>query len=335
MNDDLEAGEQPDGPPPADERAPLVLELKSLRRGAGLQAPDAGRRIGPILTRICEVDLAGSPHTARLTVIGRIEQTLPKLPTDLQQAVQAAFALAPADQSRFLAERMQWLGRKLNRDSRTAVRRVETGLSLLSDVLLAEDGPVPSQDLYAPDGWFVESFAATLMMHKDPVELMETRRVVSTREGLDEIVVAWSIPSESEESRSGLRVDMMYGGDLRRDEVASTPTYWSCTIRPDQPLAFGQVHEFQVRVTSLPRDLFRPYYVLTPFRRCDEFVLRAKFDHEAPPAQVWQVDGVPFQLLDESQPIGDPLALNSVDEVTGRYEHLRMGLSYGLRWRFD
>jgi hypothetical protein len=318
----------------SDEVKALVDELRQLRRGLGLHAADVLGRVGPILTRVCGLDSLPAPGERRERLSQRIGGLVSALPTELRLAVQAAFGLPPADQSRFLRKRMEWLGDQLDRDPRTALRRVEAGLTLLAEGML-QTAVQSGDDVYAPGGWFVESFRATLMMHVDPVELIETRRVVSTIDGLDRITVAWSIPAVHPGSRSGLRVDLLYGGELERDEKISTETFWSCTVKIPQPLRRGESHEFQVRVVSLPRSDFQPYFVVTPFRRCDEFVLRAKFDGSGGEPVVWALDGTPFQLVHENHPLGEQLSLDSVGEVEQRFQDLRTGLSYGLRWRFD
>jgi hypothetical protein len=317
----------------SDEVKALVEELQQLRRGFGLHAPEVLSRVGPILTRVCALDSVSTPGERRDRLSERIAGLVGALPAELRLAVQAAFALPPADQSRFLRERMEWLGGQLERDPRTAMRRVQTGLALLAERML-QTSPQSGDDVYAPGGWFVESFRATLMMHVDPVELIETRKVVSTVDGLDRITIAWSIPADHSGTRSGLRVDLLYGGELERDEGVSTETYWSCTVKIPRPLHSGEAHEFQVRVVSLPRSDFQPYFVLTPFRRCDEFVLRAKFDDSDGRPVVWVLDGTPFQLVHENHPIGEQLLLDAVGEVARRFQDLRTGLSYGLRWRF-
>jgi hypothetical protein len=288
------------------------------------------------LALACGLEPNSPTGPARKILMERLATLVATLPPDLRLAVQAAFALPGADQSRFLRERMEWLGSELDRDPRTAIRRVESGLALLAERLLANpDEPPTKADDYAPDGWYVDSFRATLMMHVDPVQLLETRRVVSTREDLDRIVVSWSIPADNPESLARLRVEMLYGGELQRDEKSSTSTFWSGHLQLPRPLQPGEQHEFQVRLTSLPQREFRPYFVLTPFRRCDRFLLRAKFSRDGALDQVWVVDGVPFQLLDENQPIGEVLEPDSVGEVSREYHNLRMGLSYGLRWRLN
>jgi hypothetical protein len=318
-----------------DERMQMAKELQQLRRGHGVHAPDVMQRVGPLLGRVCGLDPAEPSGANRERLVQRIGATVPELPADLRLAVQAALGLPPASQSRFLRERMAWLGAQLDRDPRTAMRRVESGLMLLAERLLSHPERVLARDnVYAPDGWYVDLLRATFMMHVDPVQLLETRRITATRDGLEHLTVSWSVPAGDPAHAGQVAVEMHYGGELVRDDASSTAAYWSCAIRLPRALAAGERHEYQVRVTSLPRALLRPYYVLTPYRRFDEFELRAKFDPDRPPELVWGLDGVPFQLVDESQPVGELLDPDPVGEVVSRFNNLRQGLSYGLRWRF-
>jgi hypothetical protein len=324
-----------------NERDEMVRELQQLRRGHGVHAPDVVDRVGPRLRRICGLDDSGSGAGDRERLVDRITRSVEELPGELRLAVQAAFGLEPASQERFLRDRMEWLGEKLERDPRTAMRRVEAGLALLAERLLdlaelSRTGSAAGDDAnaYAPEGWYVTLARATLLMHVDPVQLIETRRIVSTRDGLEQVTTSWSIPKGPPADAAAFRVDMLYGGELVRDEIPSTSTFWSGLIRLPRPLAAGEKHEFQVRVTTLPPAQMRPYYVLTPFRRTDEFELRAKFHTARPPDLVWGLDGVPFQLVDENQPVGAVSEPDAVGEVESRWRNLRQGLSYGLRWRW-
>jgi len=324
-----------DEPRRPDERMQMARELQQLRRGHGVHAPDVMQRVGPLLGRVCGLDPAEPAGANRERLVQRIAATLLELPADLRLAVQAAFGLPPASQSRFLRERMAWLGTQLDRDPRTAMRRVESGLTLLAERLLSHPERISAREnVYAPDGWYVDLLRATFMMHVDPVQLLETRRITATRDGLEQLTVSWSVPPGDPEQGARVGVEMLYGGELVRDAGSSTPAYWAGIVRLPRALAAGERHEYQVRVTSLPRAALRPYYVLTPFRRFDEFELRAKFDPAAPPELVWGLDGVPFQLVDENQPVGELLDPDPVGEVVSRFHNLRQGLSYGLRWRF-
>jgi hypothetical protein len=315
----------------------LQRELAQLRRGHGVHAPDVLFRVGPHLSALCGI----GPHTpvgqARQLLVRRISERVTALPPDLRTAVRAAFGLEPASQSRFLRERMEWLGQEIRRDPRTAVRRVESGLALLAEQMVLQPTPAPAsfvESRFAPDGWFIDVLRAAVSLHVDPVLLLETRRIVATRDGLDRVTASWSIPriDRTTEPRA-ITVAMMYGGELIQDPDTSTPAYWSGTIRLPQPLERGEHHEYQVQVTSLPRAMLSPYYVLSPHRRCDEFELRAKYDPLAAPERIWRLDGVPFRMIDEAIEFGAPLAVDTVGEVVVRFRNLRQGLSYGLQWR--
>jgi hypothetical protein len=324
-----------------DEGAELIRELQQLRRGHGVNAPDVVDRVGPRLARICGLDVNGRDVINRERLVDRISRAVEDLPDETRVAVQAAFALQPASQERFLRDRMEWLGRRLGRDPRTAMRRVEAGLALLAERLLDLDelsdrsGTAwEDSNAYAPDGWYVSHSRSTLLLHVDPVQLIEARRIVSTRDGLQEVTMSWSVPSGTSAEEARFSVEVLYGGELIRDAASSTSTYWNGRLRLPHPLAVGERHEFQMRVTTVPLALLRPYYVLTPFRRTDEFELRAKFPQAQPPDLVWELAGVPFQLVDESRPVGDLREPDAVGEVFGAWRNLRQGLSYGLRWRW-
>lgn len=321
---------------PRDDHAQLTTELQRLRRGHGLLSRELVQEIAglPILQRICGVQPGMQPGEQRRRIIERISVAVLRLPAESCLAVQAAFALPPASQNRFLKNRMEWLGDKIERDPRTALRRVEEGFELLAEQLLSEPSPgeAPPND-YAPDGWFVNRLRSIVMLHLDPVQLYEHRQITSTRDGLDRITVSWSVPDEKDATSSPLQVEMLYGGDLRPDTARSTPSYWTGEVQLPRALAAGDRHEYQVRVTSLPRDRLHPYYVLTPFRRFDEFVLRAKFDPECVPEPIWRLNGVPFLTLEDPPPESDVLLPNQVGEAEITFRNLRHGLSYGLRWR--
>ena len=117
-----------------------------------------------------------------------------------------------------------------------------------------------------------------------------------------------------------------------KDGALSSPGYWSGWISLPRPLNAGERHEYQVQVTAPGRRL-RPYFVHSPLRRCDEFELRAKFDPLVPPQRLWQVDGVPSQLVAEGRPVGEELETDNAGEVVSRFRNLRQGLNYGLVWQ--
>jgi hypothetical protein len=316
----------------------IYNELAALRRGQGLYAPDVLERTGERLRGACGIGPDTPAGDARRRLVDRVLLGAEPLAPEQRLAVRAAFGLPPASRSRFLRERMEWLGRELDRDARTATRRVEAALWLLAEALAATATEAAAEDdsPYAPDGWYVESIRATLVLRERPVYLLEVRRLTSTQAGLDRVAVSWSLPASGERAggRSDLlRVELLYGGALERNEALSTPSYWAGWVHLPRPLGMGEHHEYQVQVSMDERRRLRPYYAHSPLRRCDEFELRAKFDPLVPPQRVWQLDGVPSQLLDEQAPVGAERSPDRAGEVVSRFTNLRQGLTYGLVWR--
>lgn len=312
----------------------LTQELAQLRRGQGLHAEDLVQRLGEELSTTCGILPGDDVATARDKLIERISALVEALPPDLRLAVQAAYALPPAAQLHFLKDRMAWLGEQLDRDPRTAVRRVQSGLALLAERMAQGMGEVPVEDSeYAPEGWYVDRLRSTLRLTTDPVQLLEERVVVATREGLDSVAVSWSVPKTSlAPAGYQVEVELIYGGELQPSAELSTPTYWAGHILLPRPLHVGEHHEYHVRVNTLERRHLRPYYVLSPHRRCDEFDLRVKFDVRERPKRIWQLNGVPYRLMDDEMPREPDLPIDNVGEVQVRFRNPRQGLNYGVQW---
>jgi hypothetical protein len=315
----------------------ILRELTQLRRGHGLHSVDVLTRVGPNLRQLIGITEQLPAGEARQVLTDRLAAMVAGLPPDLALAVQAAFGLPPASQARFLRERMQWLAVQIHRDPRTASRRVDSGLALLAERIVSGTGGevAPSGSEFAPDGWYVELLRANYMLVTDPVQLLENRRIVSTRPGLERITVSWSVPFvASPTPRPDLEPEIHFGGRLVKNEQLSTPIYWSGDLLLPRPLDVGQSHEYQVQVRTLPRHEMLPYYVLSPVRRVDEFDVRVKFDPARSPQRVWALNGLPYRIIDERRPTGEPLEPDAVGEVVRRFSNLRPGLSYGVQWLF-
>ena len=312
----------------------MIQELAQLRRGHGVHAEDLPTRLGESLRRACGIDPDENSAAARQKLIDHISAMVEALPPDLRLAVQSAYALPPASQARFLKDRMAWLGERIDRDPRTATRRVQAGLGLLAERMTrtTTDRPFGAGD-HAPDGWYVNRLRAVLRLTTDPVQLMEERVIVAARDALAEVPVSWSVPGDLD-LPGDTRVDaeLIYGGELVRSSGRSTPTTWAGSIRLPRLLNVGERHEYHVRISTVGRRYFRPCYVISPCRRCDEFELRIKFDTAAPPRRVWCLSGVPDLGNDRTVPRGSEVCVDSAGEITLQFPNPRRGLNYGVRW---
>jgi hypothetical protein len=315
----------------------LIRELIELRRGRGLLAPDIDHRVGPLLRRVLGVRETDDAPRVRSEVSLGISEALTSLPADLRLAARAALAIEPEARRQFLNERMAWLGARLDRDSRTAIRRVDAAFQLLAEQLVQQppvSRQLPGED-HAPHGWYVERATADLLLDRDPVQLLESRRIVSTIQGLDRIIVAltlprrWSVPA----SNMGNHATMVHGGALTA-QCADGPSghQGRGTIQFPRPLNNGEAHDYGIAFTSLrPRSTW-PYYLLTPSCRFDTFVLRARFDRLRMPARIRRLEGVPANLVQDCRSLGEPVEPDAVGEVQLEFSALRQGLGYGVRW---
>src|SRR5262245_40377635 len=103
----------------------LESELKRLRKGRGVLADDLDGRIGPELAQVCGVMSSDSAVIVRRKVIERLTDLTTRLPEDLRLIAQVSLALHEETRHRFLAERLQWVAERLQRDARTIRRRAD------------------------------------------------------------------------------------------------------------------------------------------------------------------------------------------------------------------
>lgn len=315
---------------PVDE---MLDELTQLRRGHGLHAADVLSRVGPRLSAACGFDQSVPGGDRRRLLTERINVVVATLPPEARLAVQAAFALAPASQARFLKERMSWFGDRIGRDPRTAARRVDVALTLLAEALVrGVPGGSRTDSLTTAEGWYLEFLRVNLLLDAERFQLFETHRIIATKDGLDRVKVCWAVPGPADGERitpAGIDVEMLFGGALVRDDEKSATASWIGWLLLPRPLAAGDGHEYEVRVTSGPSSLTR--FVHTPNCRHDEFELRVKFDPAGPPGVVRLLDGVPVEFVEDGS-LGYPLQPDAVAEVSGSFRDLQRGRAYGVAW---
>ena len=164
-------------------------------------------------------------------------------------------------------------------------------------------------------------------------QLDEERRIIATVDQLDELVVSLSAPREAHvDPNDRIAAEMIYGGEIV-DEDQVSRGHATFTLRLPKPLNLGQPHNYRIRFTSYPRSWMKPYYVLTPLRRCDHFTVRVCFGNEHKPDLVWRISGVPSRALDDFTPNEDLITIDLVGDVQLEFYDLKQGLSYGVQWK--
>ena len=313
------------GPPSVEE---LVTELMELRRGHGLYADDLFKRLGPAVRRQCGVVDGDVEGTIRQKLFLGLGDAAAMLPAELRPVVEAALALHPETRLRFLHERMSWAAGQVNRDHpRTALRRIDPGFRLLAENLqLAMPVTEPSQA-----SWYTRRLDAVLRVDFHPPQLTETRTIVAAVDDLDELEIQVSAPpGDPSSSAPEVSATMGYGGEIVHAETY--PGFSSFLVRLPRPLAVAEAYEYQIQFTLSPGSMIRPYYVLTPYRRCDQFGLRVRFDQERRPSRIWRLDGEPVRKADNFIPTSNPMIPDSIGEITHLFTGMRLGVSYGVQW---
>ncbi len=261
-----------------------VHELNDLRRGRGLNAANLGSRIGPRLRSACAVDETDSAAEIRRKVVSRLTALCGQLPEDLRIAAAVALALHDIGVGEFLDRRIAWLAEHFDRDPRTARRRVDTAFRLLGERIDDEDAP-PDE---TPEGWYVESLNAVLLVDTEPAQLIEERTIVATVDGLSEINVSLRAPRGASEPGELIEATMTHGGEIVATQHIDAG-HTRFRIRLSETLSSGRRHDYGIRFDSYPRSWSQPYDRLAPLDRCEHFTVRVRFGGETQPDLVWQL----------------------------------------------
>jgi hypothetical protein len=315
---------------PDEELAERVAkEIGHLHKGRGLQAGDLDSRIGPLLG-----ELAGTTEAAarRQALIAEMNRYAGQLLDDYRMAVGASLALSAetVDEPLF-TRRASWLGEKLGRDTRTALRRIREAEWRLAELIAAElrrrRGRIPA----APDGWYVAELRTVLRLDGDSVVSEQDRRIVSTREDLTEVMAWLDLPSDTNQPGADLRAEIRYGGRLLRKEQPSRNRF-NLMVQLPKPLQPGEEHRYGLSL-RMPRHMLKlPHCLMTPECQCDRFDLTVRFDPARPPDWIRRVDGETVRMFENPRPAGELLVPDAAGEVHQEFRDLVLYLGYGIQW---
>lgn len=280
------------------ERAELVKELKSLRKGRGLQASRLSDRVGPVLRAVCAVAEPDGMVALRTKVTGRLSELATHLPDDLRVAVLAAFAITPEARQPLYQERVKWAAARVDRDPRTVRRRVDEAIDLLAELALGSPvGP-------SPGSWHTAALTVAVVLEESCV--FEQHRLVADQDGLRSFDLATP-------AGEGM---VLYGGALAEGSVALPG-----------PLSRGEQWEF---AAVFPLES-ASQMVYVPRHRCEAFDLRVRFGKEGP-AEVLAFDGAFERDVPDPGYRGLRHRVDAAGEVHLQFRHLTPGLVYGARW---
>ncbi|MBB4965228.1 hypothetical protein [Saccharothrix violaceirubra] len=299
----------------------LVDELKALRKGRGVHSSPIDRRVGEGLREVLALDAGAGTAKLRDEVAGVLRDLAVGLPDDLRIAVSAAFALDDDVRLPLYQERVAWTARRLDRDQRTARRRIDEGIVRLAELAIARHNGGTAARFEPLTEWHTAALTVVLTLDSDVPEALEFRTVVANRDDVRGVDLALTAPASG-----GPEISVLYGGTLARVHKEATDRYGFRLVLPE-PLTRGTRHEFGLRMRV--RDM-RPYYACVPRHPCAEFDLRVRF--AARPRRVVRLAGVFQNDAGDRAVDGDEVAVDAIGELRQRFHDLTPGLAYGVRW---
>lgn len=313
---------------PADQ---LLIELKALRKGLGVETDDIGSRVGRTLQRICGVEEGDTGERIRRKLRDQLTALINQCHPEQQRLLRAALGLDSAT-PRMYQERIKEIADSTFVDPRTVQRRIDSALVRLTQLALETRRLV---DVRRPSPWHTTDLRVVVCFDLRVPEVFETRRIVAGQDGVEEVEVGmtltppdgWTGPGSIED----LGVDLLYGGELS-DRMMKSRTRIGFVLRLPEPLARGDEHEYAFRVKLPPERAIAPHYVCTPKYQCDRFSLHVRFGTVVCPRQVWRLSGVSPLELDDPVWSGDLAAPNRYGEVHTSFDDLEPQLSYGFGW---
>ena len=320
--------------------AEFAAELKVLRKGRGIYVPQIGERVGSALREVCGVAAGDSAGEIRRKVSSRLEEMAARLPDDLQVAVLAALAIHAGARLPFYQDRIRWVARYLDRDERTARRRVDDGISQLAEMAAsasaAPDAAVNGvriEDEPVPATWRVAELRSILLLDQADREVIELRRIVAERDDLEELDLAFTLPRHPAYPRpQDLHIEVLYGGILVPRPAESSERR-SFELRLSHSLAKGEQYEYGLRFRVPEGQPVRPHYTCISKLVHDQFDLRVRFAADRPPEQVWKLSGAFQRDVDDPVPSGEPVSPDPSGELHLTFRYLTPGLAYGVRWQ--
>jgi hypothetical protein len=305
----------------------LVADLKTLRKGRGILASAIGSRVGPALRRASGTN--GLEHAAdvRRRLADRLWSWAMELPEDLRLAVLAAFALDHADQLPLYKDRVRLVAERLNRDERTARRRIDEGIERLAEVAIANS--VPAGFAEPTSSWHTEELRVCLALDQPAPEAFEFRRIVADHDRIEHVDLALTAsgPAHSED----LEIDVFHGGRVASRATAATDRHGFRLALP-KALRRHESHQIGLRFRYRKDRLMEPHYVCVPRDRCGEFDLRVRFDLNQLPSRIWRLVNAFQRDVDDPEPRGEALPLDRAGEIHTQFHELTPGLAYGIRW---
>jgi len=313
----------------------LYAELKTLRRGLGIQAKALPDNVGDRLRQVCGVRAEDSPGTVRDKVVATLRTLIERLPGSQQETARLVLGFDGGTNQRYTA-RLELLGTDADRNVRTMQRRADDVVYLIAETAYADSATRGRLLTVSQKGpWHTSALSVKLTLGASGAEVFETRRIISHITGLEEIEHAISLARPAARTGeppdlSGLGIDVLAGGEVHSVRMVSS-TRVAFHLTPPYALDVGDQHEFffRIRVDEYPS----PFYCCTPEFPCERFGLNVRFDRRSMPSRIWRIDGELSKDAEDPLPARKPLSSDNAGEVHASFRDLEPARSYGIGWQ--
>ena len=314
----------------------VVAELRALRKGRALQAGDLDRRIGSQLRELATgVSAPGQADaaTTRRRLTAELESRMSLLSEEARVAIRASLGLSgQTRQMRLFSDRVSWLANQIDRQYRSALRRIEEAEQLLAEEIVLELHRRRSHPVIAPQGWYLDEFRVVLRLDTPAPESLEHRRIIATKAGLQEIMAWVDVPGDGPGRRGPkASAEVLYGGRLVKREQPS-PGRFQFVVRLPVALQPGDMHEYGLAMRMPEGEPIRPHAIFVPECVCNTFDLTVRFGVPQVPRWIRRVDGEPVRVFDAARPPERGVLPDDSGEVHARFAHPELNLGYGLQW---
>jgi hypothetical protein len=319
-----------------DLKAELIGELKNLRKGRGIDDEELADRVGPALRSVLAIDGAVSLPDLRAAVGNLLTDGAEQLPGDLKLALLVAFGLHPGTRHRFYTQRIEGLAEALQREERTAKRRVDEACRQFADIAVASAYRI-RLPVVEDIAWHTARLATIVVLDGAAPEIIESRRIVAHRDGVHLIDLAVTItapPSPSDATfamSSDLSVDVLTGGTLVRT-AREAARRLGLALQLPRALAQDEHADFTLRYRLPEGKATRPHYVCVSRYRCDRFDLAVRFGDDRRPTEVVRLASAFQNDIIDPVAVGEAVPLDDAGEIHVTFDDLKPGFAYGVRW---
>jgi hypothetical protein len=294
----------------------LVDELKTLRKGRGLFSTNIAERVRPTLGKVCGVGRQDGPAEIRRKVSHQLENLAYALPVDLRVAAMAAFGITQQARLPLYQDRVKWTAARINRDPRTARRRIDDAIQQLAQLAAAQLSRDTVTTLpFSP--WHTIHLNLVVTLDGEQPETIEYRRIVANQDGLAELDLPPTSPLGGH-----LVTSVLYG---------AIGVEANTVLRLPRTLCHGETHEYALRHQALPGEVAPMRIAYEPSARCDHFDLRVRFGPGRQPRRLWALDGA-FAANANAGSHPQGLLTDGAGEVQLTFGNLLIGQPYGLSW---